>query len=575
VRIDVACQTDQRFAADLAVMLHSLLDQNPEDSFVVHFLHDELLPSDDRVRLRSVVERGGAEWSPVAITAEVANRFPHLERYGGVTAWFRLLLPRLLGQLERVLYLDADLLVVGAVRELWQTDLETQCLGAVTQPVLREDARRVTRDLGLPHPSRYFNSGVMLMNLARLRDRGLMAHVEQVAASRSIPTPWADQDPLNRVLWKERLDLHPRWNVMNPVFDLPVRLLPWSTDQVAQARADPRIIHFIGPYKPWHFRLRHPYTKRYFDHLAQTPYAGRSLEGRTTRHRLLRPLPVRVGTQAEWMEHRVKRFIRYKTVPTLHGLARQVLSADPRLHGWARAAHRLVRPSAAPPPLIDVLEALADTRPDACFIQIGSNDADHGDPLRQFVQGREWRGVLVEPVPFVFERLRARFGSHPRITLVNAAIAGEDGQLPFYYVAQSDDPALPEWYDQLGSFVLENILHPYHLEHIPDLRDRIVCEEVPCLTFASLWRAHPLPRLDLLHIDAEGYDDQILLQVDLDGLRPTLVLYEHQHLDEARRSAIAEHLCGHGYQILDLGPDALAMRSDAELRLRLALRRCS
>jgi hypothetical protein len=140
-------------------------------------------------------------------------------------------------------------------------------------------------------------------------------------------------------------------------------------------------------------------------------------------------------------------------------------------------------------------------------------------------------------------------------------------------VAQSDDPNLPEWYDQIGSFALDNVLHPYHVEQVPNLAERVVQAEVRCVTFERLWAEHGLPRLDLLHIDAEGYDDEILAQVDLVRLRPLLILYEHQHLEPARRRAVLERLRANHYRILDLGPDAVAMRADAPLRVRLAFHR--
>jgi FkbM family methyltransferase len=553
-------------------MLRSLLLENRDEKFVIHFLHDGAIPADDRDRLASIVEGFGASWEPVGIGADLISGFPAMERYGGFAVWFRLLLPRLLGDVERVLYLDADLLILERIRALWEIDLGERCLAAATQPLLRGNRQRVVRDLGLPDAGRYFNTGVMVMDLARLRDTGLMLEAERVPREGAIPIPWADQDSLNVAMWAQRVDLHPRWNVMNPCFELPLRHLPWSREQVAEAVAHPAIIHFIGPYKPWHYRLRHPYAARYFAHLEQTPWRGRSRQGRSTRHVILRPLPPLVALRYEMAEYALKRAAVAAKRGTFNRL-RRGLSHSRRLYALARAAHRLLSPASAPEALTDILDAFADATPDACFIQIGSNDADFGDPLRPYVESRGWRGIMVEPVPYVFERLRSRYADNGRITLVNAAIAAEDRQLPFYYVAESDDVNLPEWYDKLGSFDLENVLHPYHLEHIPDLADRVVCEEVRCSTFEALWSAHTLPRLDLVHVDAEGYDDEILKQIDLDRLRPTLLLYEHKHLSEDRREAIEAQLAGGGYELLDLGPDALAVRADAPLLVRLAVRR--
>lgn len=558
--------------ADCSVMLHSLVVENPADRFVVHFLHDEELPRSDITALGRIVTGAGSEWKPLEVSRELTGGFPSMSRYGGVTAWFRLLLPRVLPDVARVLYLDADLLILRPLRSLWEQDLAGRCLAAVTNPLLGADRRRVRADLGLPHPERYFNSGVMLMDLDVLRQTGLMLEAERIARARVVPTPWADQEPLNAALWAHRLDLHPRWNVMNPCFDLPARHLPWPLEQVREARTDPAIVHFIGPYKPWHYRLRHRYATRYFEHLESTPWRGRPQEGRTPRHVLLRPLPPYLATRYEMTEYAVRQ-AGSTVAPRLTGFARRLVARSPSLHGWLRALHRLLSRGSAPEGLADVLEAFADSIPDVYFIQIGSNDADRSDPLRPYVISRGWRGVLVEPVPYVFERLRSRYGSTPGIELVNAAIADRDGRLPFYFVAQSEDPDLPSWYDQIGSLSLQSVLHPYHVANIPDLAQRVLCAEVPCLTLQSLLHEHPLPTVDLVHVDAEGHDDDIVAQIDLVSLRPTLLLYEHQHLNDDRRAALTARLGENGYVVLDLGPDALAVRSDAPLRVRLAARR--
>lgn len=570
--IHIGCQADHRFAPDCAVMLRSLLRANPADAFEIHFLHGPDLPEDDLAALRSVVEGLGARWSPVPVTAEHTAGFPSMPRYGGLTAWYRLLLPRLVPQCDRILYLDADLLIVGSVRPLWELDLGGAHVAAVTNPVLKDDRVRVVRDLGLPHPDHYFNSGVMLLDLAGLRSTGLMDAVEQVVRDARSPMPWADQEPLNAVLWSHRHRLHPRWNLMNPCYDLPARQLPWSKQEVADAVADPAVVHFIGSYKAWHHRLRHPHRATWFEHLAATPYAGRPIEGRTWNHRLLRPLPPRV---ARWIEASVASARSQRPAAARAALARRLGPRQRQLVHRCLAAPRAAWPGRpADDPLGRVLRSLADTTPELTFVQVGANDATHGDPLRALSRARGWRGLLVEPVPFVFERLCRAVADAPGLTPVNLAVGSADGWAPFHHVEQSDDPALPEWYDQIGSFSRDNVLHPYHVSRIPDLEDRVATTEVERVTFDTLWARHGFDHLDLLHIDAEGHDDEILATVDLASLRPRVVLYEHKHLPPDRRAATEARLLAHGYDVRPLGPDSLAVQLDgAPLALRLAWRR--
>jgi hypothetical protein len=89
-------------------------------------------------------------------------------------------------------------------------------------------------------------------------------------------------------------------------------------------------------------------------------------------------------------------------------------------------------------------------------VQIGSNDGNAGDPIRSLVlQNPSWVALFVEPVPFLFERLRQNYSDSPRFRFENVAIGERPGVSAFYYVdgsAKEHVAGLPYWFDQLGSF---------------------------------------------------------------------------------------------------------------------------
>src|SRR5262249_14326354 len=157
--------------------------------------------------------------------------------------------------------------------------------------------------------------------------------------------------------------------------------------------------------------------------------------------------------------------------------------------------------------------------PRAFFIEIGSNDGEQHDHLRPFILAGDWRGIMVEPVPYIFERLQRSYGRRSdRIALVNAAVAEEGGRLPFFHVrdASAEERALlPDWYDGIGSFSRDAVLA--HVTDIADIDERIVRAEVTALTFESLCSRHGVDEVDLLVIDTEGYDWRILAGIDLDA----------------------------------------------------------
>lgn len=214
--------------------------------------------------------------------------------------------------------------------------------------------------------------------------------------------------------------------------------------------------------------------------------------------------------------------------------------------------------------MLPLLRRFAEIRPEAFFIQIGSHDGQQQDPLRDIVLRDGWSGIMVEPVPYVFARLMRNYGHLRGIALENVAIASEDGELPFYHLADTADagrPGLPIWFDALGSLRKEVVLA--HRRFIPDIEERIVETRVPALTFESLCRRHGVEAIDMLHTDTEGYDYEILKSVDFERVRPKLIVYESVHLQPADKTDCAARLQRFGYETFEYGLDTWCLNPGA------------
>ena len=216
-----------------------------------------------------------------------------------------------------------------------------------------------------------------------------------------------------------------------------------------------------------------------------------------------------------------------------------------------------------------MIRAFGETYPEAFFIEVGSNDGEHHDHLRPLILDSRWRGIMVEPVPYVFERLRRNYGALERVELANVAIAEQDGRLPFFHLREATDDereGLPGWYHAVGSFSRETVMR--HAGEVSDIESRIVETDVPCVTFESLCRRHGVDGLDLLLVDTEGFDWNVIRQVDLEARRPRLIVYEHYHLPPAERAECRAHLERHGYDVMEEHFDTFALARDADPRLR-------
>lgn len=194
-------------------------------------------------------------------------------------------------------------------------------------------------------------------------------------------------------------------------------------------------------------------------------------------------------------------------------------------------------------------------------VEIGSNDGKSGDPLYPLIQRhRSWQVLFVEPVPFLFERLKNNFRGDPRFRFEQVAIAERPQVMPFYHVAEDarrEVPYLPEFVEQLGSFSRPNLER-----HLGGPLDRfIVKAEIEALPLAAVLDRQRVERIDVLLIDTEGYDWQVLKQLDLTRYSPSVIYVEHKHLSPDERTAMREFL--RDYEINDLGHDFLCRRRGA------------
>lgn len=214
-------------------------------------------------------------------------------------------------------------------------------------------------------------------------------------------------------------------------------------------------------------------------------------------------------------------------------------------------------PSKRFPPILDALTASLG---EVFFLQIGANDGFHFDPIEPYVASGKWHGILVEPVPFLFERLTVRYAGRSDLALENCAIASADGTRKFYYVRPVGD-ATDKWGGGIGSFSLAHVLK--HAPMIPDLGKRIEPVQVQCLSLASLLAKHQVNHLDAFIVDAEGFDWEIIQTIPFERVRPILLMYEHAHLKPADDSACTAMLNGQGYHILRRNTNSLGLLESA------------
>ena len=185
---------------------------------------------------------------------------------------------------------------------------------------------------------------------------------------------------------------------------------------------------------------------------------------------------------------------------------------------------------------------------DFFFIQVGSNDGISGDPLHEFIVRYRWKGILVEPVPYLYEKLLATYRDQHGLIFENVAIDNAAGEKRFYYLRRARGAGHAVWYERIGSFHKEHLLK--HRGKIPDFDRLLVEENVKCATLKALLQKYAVTNINLLHVDAEGYDYEIIKTVPFDEIKPRMILYENKHLSATDKAACKQLLKSHGYKLI-------------------------
>lgn len=205
---------------------------------------------------------------------------------------------------------------------------------------------------------------------------------------------------------------------------------------------------------------------------------------------------------------------------------------------------------------------------EAVVVQIGSNDGVTGDPIHNLLlRKQEWNALFVEPVPYLFDRLKRNYSGDPRFKFENSVV-NDGSNITFYWVAENAKasiPGLPDWYDQLGGFDRAHITR-----HIPELEAHIEMANLSGITLDHLFEKHDIAVLDLLHIDTEGADFKILSQLDLKTRTPKIILYERKHLSKEEEDASILFLKDR-YVLYNLGADILAVERGAHKTMQSTL----
>lgn len=241
--IHLAIAFDENYVTLCYVLLTSIFENNKSVKVVIHTIATGVNET-DRAEIKEFVNKNGNEIYYYDIDSNnlqglIFSRNSHLTP----AAYYRLFFPAIVpAEVKKLLYMDVDIVVVGSLVDLYNTDMGSYAVGAAI-----DSNTKKRPDLGIYEPKSYFNSGVLLMNTDEWRKQKVTENAFEFMAKHPEKIKMEDQDALNGSLVNKWYKLDPKYNVT--LFDIPENL---KRSEYNSFIADKVIIHYTkGKHKPW------------------------------------------------------------------------------------------------------------------------------------------------------------------------------------------------------------------------------------------------------------------------------------------------------------------------------------
>ncbi|WP_010249949.1 glycosyltransferase [Acetivibrio cellulolyticus] len=272
--IKIVSASDDRYVQHLGIMLTSLLMNTDSRESLEFFVIDGGLTDKNKEILASIVGKYGLKMHFLHLNPERYQSFKVMSYFGQVT-FFRIFVTELFDpSVEKIIFLDCDMIIKGDIAELWETDVSGYYAAAGEDVGIENDGLFGTqhkRSLGIKRKSKYFNAGVMVINMTMWRNHNIPGQTSDYLLTHRNEIKFPDQDALNAVLCDKWKLLHPKWNQV-ATLQLFYKKKWVIRDDLLEAVHNPAIIHYSEPSKPWHYMNLHPMKKEYLKYAALSPW---------------------------------------------------------------------------------------------------------------------------------------------------------------------------------------------------------------------------------------------------------------------------------------------------------------
>lgn len=310
--IQVVFAADDAYAPPLAVSIVSLLRHAHKPGPLVISIMDGGISEANCIRLLALAEeRPETEIRFIGINNSDFENFPIFISAYTIATYYRLKLPSLMPDVDKVLYLDSDIVVEMDIRDMWELPMDGSPLLVVEEPRVLNEHRLVMLDI--PHEAPYFNAGILVMDLAWMRRENMEEAFVRYIEKHGSHLQHQDQDVLNGCFVGKWKLMPPRFNMMfYMTHAYKAVFVVYTPEDILEARRQPGIIHFNHHPKPWNPGAMDPRRGLFFKYARMSGFTI--------------PKPRGPGLRRSYLYAReLTRLALFNHMPWLHARIRKLL----------------------------------------------------------------------------------------------------------------------------------------------------------------------------------------------------------------------------------------------------------
>ena len=260
--IQVCFSSDDKYSLYLAVAIASILKNAKKTDELSFYILDGGISSANKGKIKSLKKIKNFDIAFINVNDSLFKRFPIGDNYISIQTYYRYIIPQLLPDIDKILYLDCDVIVKDSLSELYNQDISDYWIAGVEDLGYFVDRKRLKRET----ESFYINAGIILLNVKKWREDNITEKLFNFTRENAAMLEHKDQDVINMVLNSKSKPLDYRWNVQDS-YHRSYEMANHPNKQLfIAARNNPGIIHYTSANKPW-ANLMIPMAKEYYKYL--------------------------------------------------------------------------------------------------------------------------------------------------------------------------------------------------------------------------------------------------------------------------------------------------------------------